>query len=156
VKTSVVASIDTFAFRAAVEHRHALVAEAEGIDWDERYPGWRGKYASFYEEPFKFGAATLIACEERSAYVGSCIASVQHEFRSFTIGMGIGSVNGLYVLPDFRDRQIGSALVTAAVDWLNARGCPVVRLHPSENSAQFYRRLGFRPIQELEYGSVQR
>jgi GNAT superfamily N-acetyltransferase len=156
METSVVTSIDSPAFRAAVDHRHALIAEVEGLDWDERYPGWRARYASFYAESFELGTAALIAYDRNSGYGGSCMASVQREFRSAIMGQGIGYLNGLYVLPDLRNRHVGSLLVRAALLWLNAHGCPIVRLHPSQTSNAFYRRLGFRPVQEFEYGEARR
>jgi GNAT superfamily N-acetyltransferase len=155
VRTSVVTTIDSFAFSAALEHRNALIEEVEGISWDARYPEWRGRYGAFYHESFGRGIAALIVAAQGSLYIGSCIASVLHEFRSVVVGTGIGYVNGLYVLPDFRDHQIGSALLVASVEWLNGRGCPLVRLHPSSDSAGFYRRLGFRPVQEFEHGNLQ-
>jgi ribosomal protein S18 acetylase RimI-like enzyme len=77
---------------------------------------------------------------------------VQDDFRGFVLGEGTGYVNGVYVLPDFRRNQIGSALIATAIKWLNARGCRLVRLYAANGSTAFYRRLGFEAIPVLEYG----
>lgn len=150
VQTLLVTSVESPAFTAAREHRRALIAEAEGIDWDERHPGWRARYEAFYRAAFSRGDAVLISCGDRDAYAGSCIASILNDFRRAVAHDGIGYVNGLYVRPIFRRQHVGTALIGTALEWFAANDCPVVRLHPSPGSIPFYRRLGFAPIQEFE------
>ena len=55
-----------------------------------------------------------------------------------------GHVQSVYVLPDHRDRGIGSALVTAVLGAAVDRGLDYAWVHPSQRSFPLYRRLGFR------------
>ncbi|HVA29445.1 MAG TPA: GNAT family N-acetyltransferase [Candidatus Baltobacteraceae bacterium] len=151
MKTSIVTSVETAAFRAACEHRQALSVEVGGLDWNERFPGWLQRYESYYRTAFANQSAALLICERGEGFVASCIASIQDEFRRAVSGKGIGYVNGMYVKPAFRKQHVGTALVAAAKEWLHERGCSIVRLHPSCGANAFYRRLGFVPIEELEY-----
>ena len=151
MQTAVVASADTPAFSEVIEHRRALIQEISGVDWDLRLPGWRERYSAYYAAAFASGAAILVASRHGSEYGGSCIASIQDEFRRTVCGRGLGYINGLYVAPSVRKRHAGTELVRTAMAWLRDRGCLVIRLHPSSRSGEFYRRLGFTPIRELEY-----
>jgi GNAT superfamily N-acetyltransferase len=146
-----VTSTDTPAFIEAIDHRQALILEVAGVDWDARLPGWRERYSAYYAAAFASGSAVLVVSLHGGAYGGSCIASIQDEFRRSVCGEGIGYINGLYVTRLFRRRHVGTELVRTATAWLRDRGCLVIRLHPSTGSGDFYRRLGFTPIQELEY-----
>ena len=52
----------------------------------------------------------------------------------------------LAVLPDFRSRGVGRALVDKAESWLRELGCPKVKLQVEpgdEGPIEFYRRLGY-------------
>lgn len=55
-----------------------------------------------------------------------------------------GHLQSVYVLPDYRDRGIGAALVTEALQEAAKHGLDYVIVHPSERSFPLYRRLGFR------------
>jgi ribosomal protein S18 acetylase RimI-like enzyme len=151
VHASIVTSVDTPAFGAALDDRRALIEECNGVDWDTGVAGWRDRYTAYYRGAFETNTAALVVCTIEAAHAGSCVVSIQDEFRRTVCGAGIGYLNGLYVRRDFRRNHIGTALVAAAIEWLGARGCPAIRLHPTDASLRFYQRLGFAKIAELEY-----
>ncbi len=58
-----------------------------------------------------------------------------------------GTIDDLYVLPEFRGRGVGRKLVVESLKTLKARGVKAVRLNVlKENKAavKLYRRLGFK------------
>ena len=150
MSVSTIATIDSPAFAAGIEHRRALVLEVSDRDLDSVRPGWRAKYAAYYGTVFARGDAALLAYDVEGEIAGSCIVSVLDEFRRTVLDRGIGYVNAMFVLERFRGRAIAAELLDAAVAWAKARGCAAVRLHPSPLSRAFYQRHGFQPIDEYE------
>lgn len=67
---------------------------------------------------------------------------------SYEIDRERGLVENLYVVPDCRDRGIGSALLSAAERQLHERGVETVSLEamaPNHGARRFYRRHGYEP-----------
>ena len=151
IRASIFTTVDARAFGAALDDRRALIEECNGVDWDVSLPGWRERYESYYRNAFEAGTAALVVLTMESTHTGSCVVSIQDEFRRTVCGAGIGYLNGLYVHREFRGHHVGTTLVSAAIEWLGERGCSTVRLHPTSASQHFYERLGFSAIQELEY-----
>ena len=60
-----------------------------------------------------------------------------------------GYLGNAYVLPAWRSRGIGTALVGALLAYARAEGFVRVVLAPSERSVPFYRRAGFGPADSL-------
>jgi GNAT superfamily N-acetyltransferase len=54
-----------------------------------------------------------------------------------------GYVSNMFVLQGFRNRGVGSALLTAAIAAADGRRYARLVLSPSERSIPFYRRAGF-------------
>jgi GNAT superfamily N-acetyltransferase len=60
-----------------------------------------------------------------------------------------GYLGNAYVLPDWRSRGVGTALLTALLDHARSDGFTRIVLHPSDRSIPFYRRAGFGPASIL-------
>jgi ribosomal protein S18 acetylase RimI-like enzyme len=82
--------------------------------------------------------------------VGYCISTVT--------GDGVGEIDSLYVLDEFRRHGIGSELVRRALAWLEAREPKkiiVVALAENTAAVEFYKRFGLLPravVSELVRG----
>ena len=60
----------------------------------------------------------------------------------------------LYVVPELRGQEIGTALLRAALDVARARGCRSVELEVERNharAANLYARAGFRPLERVHW-----
>ena len=60
----------------------------------------------------------------------------------------------LYVVPELRDRKIGTALLHAALDVARARGCWSAELEVERSharAANLYARAGFRPLERVHW-----
>jgi RimJ/RimL family protein N-acetyltransferase len=66
----------------------------------------------------------------------------------------MGYVTNVYVEPRQRNRGVGTALLRAAVDHASERDWQQLFLWPSDASAAFYARAGFRPSNEVLERSV--
>lgn len=60
-----------------------------------------------------------------------------------------GYLANAYVVPAWRNRGVGGALVAACTSYADAEGFARVVLSPSERSVAFYERCGFRPATGL-------
>lgn len=138
------------AFRAACDHRHALVNEIDARDLDALVPGWRDRYAAYYAALFARGDGALVSFAIGDEIAGSCIVSVLDDFRRSVVGRGTAYINAMFVVEPKRGRAIASQLLDASTAWAKAHGCTTVRLHPSPVSRDFYRKRGFAPIDEYE------
>lgn len=54
-----------------------------------------------------------------------------------------GYVAAVYVIPEARNRGIGTRLLRSVIDWANEEGLESLLLWPSERSASLYERAGF-------------
>ncbi|MEV5820617.1 GNAT family N-acetyltransferase [Micromonospora haikouensis] len=68
---------------------------------------------------------------------------------------GFGCVSLLHVHPDYRERGLGSALLTAALDHLAPLGIRRVRAWALDDALPFARRHGFIPGRELRYSALE-
>jgi GNAT superfamily N-acetyltransferase len=60
-----------------------------------------------------------------------------------------GYIGNVWVDPERRGQGVATALMTAAIDWCRAQSFERIVLNPSDMSIAMYRRLGFRPADEL-------
>jgi GNAT superfamily N-acetyltransferase len=104
-----------------------------------------GPYRVALAEIEAAGGAVLVA-ERHGVVVGMCQLLV---FRHFQGRGGLcAELESVHVRADCRQRGIGSALVRAAVDEAQARGCYRVQLTSNtvrDDAHRFYRGLGFEP-----------
>lgn len=63
-----------------------------------------------------------------------------------TIFPGVGYINQLYTLMDFRNNRIGTSLMTHAHSYCTNLGMPRMALVSSDMALGLYRRFGYRPL----------
>lgn len=104
-----------------------------------------GPYRAALAEIGAAGNAVFVA-EEQGVVVGMCQLILFRHFQAR--GGRCAELESIHVRADRRTRGIGSALVRAAVDEAQARGCYRVQLTSNavrDDAHRFYRRLGFEP-----------
>ncbi len=137
-----------------IEIRRARSGDAPGIGavhvsaWRSAYAGILpdaylarlsvARQAHYYERSIRLGGGVLVAAA-RQGVVGFATARAVRPSE-----LGDGEVETLYVLDDFRDAGVGSALLRAAGQFLAGRACNAAYLWVlRDNPAQFfYERLG--------------
>ncbi len=120
--------------------RWAWLEEDEGRPVDDA--GYDDAWAAWWA--VEQGHRTFWVAEVDGAVVG--MLSMVHMRRMPRPGRsaaGWGYLQQMFVLPDHRNRGVGSALLTAAVDAGLAAGFLHVVLHPAPRAEAFYRRHGF-------------
>jgi ribosomal protein S18 acetylase RimI-like enzyme len=60
-----------------------------------------------------------------------------------------GYLSNAYVVPDWRCRGVGTALLTELLAYARSERFTRIVLHPSDRSIPFYRRAGFGPAASL-------
>jgi ribosomal protein S18 acetylase RimI-like enzyme len=129
----------------------AVMATEMGNHWDDDHPGWRERFVHYFGEKQQAGQAQLFYAKSNQEIVGMVFVSLVDDYHAYVRDNKSGRVNSVYVIPAYRRRGIGQALMHAAMDWLRTKGCVVVRLHSSEDGVALYQSLGFKPRRELEY-----
>ena len=97
-------------------------------------------------------ADEALVCRDNEAVVGFVTFTV--ETGQYEQDTSRGLVQNIYVAPEYRNRGLGTKLLTAAEESLAARGVETVALEvmaTNENARQFYRDRGYSPHRvELE------
>lgn len=76
--------------------------------------------------------------------VGYCISSIDHE--------QIGEIDSLFVLPEWRGRNLGHILISRSLHWLREQGVQRTRLSVAAGNEQvfgFYAKYGFFPAKTI-------
>lgn len=137
-----------------IEIRRARAGDAPGIGavhvsaWRSAYAGILpdfylarlsvARQAHFYDRSIRMGGGVLVAAT-RQGVVGFATARAVRPTE-----LGDGEIETLYVLDDFRDAGVGSALLRASGQFLASRACNAAYLWVlRDNPAHFfYERLG--------------
>lgn len=103
------------------------------------------KWISFTRDTLVRGKGFLFVAKNGNKPIGFCTSSIfEMPLEASEI---MGSINDLYVLPEFRGRGIGRKLVAESLKKLKAQGVNTARLNVlKENRAavKLYRKLGFK------------
>lgn len=106
------------------------------------------KWISFIRDTLVRGKGFLFVAKIGTKPIGFCTSSI------FEIPLEVsklmGSINDLYVLPEFRRRGVGRKLMVASLRKLKAKGVEAVRLSVlKENrvAVRLYEKLGFKIYQ---------
>ncbi|MBS7648340.1 MAG: GNAT family N-acetyltransferase [Candidatus Bathyarchaeia archaeon] len=105
------------------------------------------RWIRFAEESVAEGRGFLIIAECDSEIVGFTFATISREFPLDATEHAIGTINDVYVLPEYRGRGIGKRMVAECLGKIKARGIKNVRLSVlAENKAaiKLYKRLNFK------------
>jgi len=119
----------------------------------EKSPYFKQHYMSF---SFQSRKESLIKCAERgklyvliayhgSEKIGYCVASAVED---------VGEIESICIKPDYRDKQIGNALMEASLDWIKSCNVKKTILKVSVGNEEvfgFYSKYGFKPrLTELQ------
>jgi len=77
----------------------AQMAVEMGRGWDDRYPGWRERFAEYWRARQRAGTAQVFFAEEAGRLAGMAIVSLVDDYRSAAFLEPRGYVNGVYVVP---------------------------------------------------------
>ncbi|MCX5067859.1 GNAT family N-acetyltransferase [Micromonospora lupini] len=96
--------------------------------------------------------------EDWTAFVadvdGRVVGWVSAERIGTTSAMDVGGINLLHVHPEHRRRGIGTALLTAATDYLRPLGIRRVRAMAQPDALPFARHHGYEPSREVRYSAL--
>lgn len=97
-------------------------------------------------------AGYLMVVDDADAALGFAEVSVRHEYVNGTESTPVGFLEGWYVIPAWRGRGLGRALVAAAVAWTRDQGCAELasdaRLEDSGAQAA-HAACGFEPTERV-------
>jgi len=127
----------------------ALVRVHHEFDHQRFLPAGAGieaGYGRFLESELRDDEVVILVAEREGRVVGYVYAGIEprswKELRDVA-----GFVHDVFVEPDVRSRGVGARLLSAAADWLAARGMPRVILWTAERNTRahtLFARLGFR------------
>jgi len=105
------------------------------------------RWIRFIEETVAEGRGFLIIAEWNGEIIGFTFASISRMFPLDVTEHAVGTINDVYVLPEFRGRGIGKRMVAECLEKFKARGVKNVRLSVlAENKAaiKLYEKLNFK------------
>ncbi|MDW8066710.1 MAG: GNAT family N-acetyltransferase [Aquificaceae bacterium] len=124
--------------------------------------GYRGLEEYSYTHPddvqaylnwlFRRDVAGIWVAEENGRIVGF-VASDGNWF-SKREGKVVGAIHELIVLPEYRNRGIGKALVEKALEYFRSRGLDIAELWVGDENTraiEFYKKLGFEEKDRFNY-----
>jgi GNAT superfamily N-acetyltransferase len=134
---------------ALVEHRVALRLEAHERS-AESVRAFRAETTAAYTELIAAGELIGWIAEGDGAVIGSVCAFIRRTLPNIDGAAREARVQSMYILPDWRRRGTGTALVRALLAEMRARSVRRVYLRPSTSGRRFYPAFGFAPSDEME------
>lgn len=86
------------------------------------------------------GLCVLLARDLTGKLIGYCVNTITEK--------RVGEIDSLFVLPEYRGKGLGEALVEQSIRWLNEQGVEKIFLEVSAGNEQvfsFYAKFGFYP-----------
>lgn len=143
-------TLELHEINVAVALRADMVREMNARDPDEKHPGWRKRYFTFFSSRVAQGTAALFVAEVDGHPIGISAVYLPETHRSVIFANQAAYVTNVYVHPKWRKRSVGSELTRLTVDWAKQKGCEVVRLRTSPMGRSVYAGVGFVPSDEME------
>ena len=107
-------------------------------------------YARFFNAGFASSERAYFVAELNGKLIGNIACHVVALVpRPCRLDDACGVITDNYVRPEHRDGGIGSALLSAAVDWARMRDLELVIVWPSDRARPFYARNGFSERTEI-------
>ena len=125
--------------------RWAFRAEAGEVP-RESEAAFGARYDAFVREGLASGTWTYWVAEEAGALVAHmAVCVVRGVPRPARASDRWGYLTDCYTRPAYRGAGVGSALLARVREWATARDLELLLVWPSDASAAFYARAGFRP-----------
>jgi GNAT superfamily N-acetyltransferase len=117
--------------RAATHNDVESVVELNGQFWNEHYYSEYGEYDAAKTRIMLHGmvdgpASVLIVAEDAGSIVGY-IAFIVAQIPWGNVSSAVESLR--WVLPEYRDRGVGTDLLDAGLEWAEIMGCDVLEAH---------------------------
>jgi aminoglycoside 6'-N-acetyltransferase I len=121
--------------------------------WPDATPDdHRGYMAISLAQPERF--LQLMMYDDQRQPIGFIEASIRGDYVNGTQSSPVGFVEGVYVIPSWRQRGVARELFAAIGDWARARGCRELAsdaLLENEISQRAHAALGFRETERVVY-----
>jgi GNAT superfamily N-acetyltransferase len=138
-----------------------LVALRREFDEEDRPPtaaidaDFEGRCAAFYARAVASERWRVFVAEEDDVLVGHmCVGLVERVPRPIVQPHYWAYLTNVYVVPSWRDRGIGAALITAVQQWAREADLEPMVVWPSEASRDFYTRHDFAPSTDPMFWSA--
>lgn len=98
----------------------------------------------------KKDAAFVAKKNEKS--IGFIHMALRFEFVEGAKDSPVAYMEGIYVIPEFRQKQAAHKLVEAGIDWAKSKGCTQIASDAEQNnivSHMFHQRTGFKEVNRL-------
>jgi GNAT superfamily N-acetyltransferase len=129
--------------------RWAFRAEAGEMPCEEA-DGFRTRYAAFVQAGLVSGAWVYWVAADGGGLAAHMAVHVVHGVpRPARASDQWGYLTDCYTRPAYRGTGVGGALLARVRAWAEARDLELLLVWPSEASAGFYARAGFRPAEEV-------
>lgn len=143
-------------WKALQEHHAQVMPQPAGLtprDADESWELRHREYLSLLADP---GAFVMIA-QDDGDLVGYAMVRLADGSAGYTTLATVGDIESLSVLPGARGGGVGTALMDAVYDELDAAGVCEVRLDVvagNDDAIRFYKRRGMQPFATTLIGKI--
>lgn len=132
-----------------VDLRERMLVEL-GSDDRDRLTDLRERSMPWFESAFAEGRAVGWIAERDGTVLGGVTMTLNHLLPQYRSPNGmVGSVLGLYVMPEERGGGLATALVQTAIGFAREWGADLVTLHAADKARPIYERLGFVRTKEM-------
>ena len=111
--------------------------------------GWREAFVRYFERRIAAGEAAYFVAEADGKLVASAAAITRDGYPAEIHGIADGYVLGVYALPPYRGRGLGTELTKLTLEFLRERKVSRIRLHASPFGRKIYEGLGFAASNEM-------
>ena len=126
--------------------RQAEKADLTALEWDGEYTHFRRLYADTFMMVEQGMASIWIAELDGSGLIGQCFVSLKRNRPELADGSVRAYIYGFRVKPTYRNRGIGTHIMTTIEEDLRKRKFQLVTLNVGQNNhaaRRFYERLGY-------------
>ena len=94
----------------------------------------------------------VLLARDKSISIGFAHISLRHDFVEGTETSPVGYVEGLYIVPEYRESGMGRALVKAGEAWSKQKGCTEFASDVeigNTKSLAFHKKIGFEEVNRV-------
>lgn len=95
---------------------------------------------------------SIIVAKENKEIAGFIHVSLRYEYVEGTTSAPVAYVEGIYVKPDFRQRQLARKLILSGEEWAKGKGCTQIASDvefDNSLSQEVHQKVGFKEVNRL-------